>query len=106
MEKGVVVHAIGGTTDHVHVAATISPTTTISRWIGELKGASAHYANTKLLNRQHRIQWQTGYGVVSFSTRDIAGIVEYITNQGPIHRARAAKEKQDIYQGPLARNQS
>jgi putative transposase len=39
---GVLLHAIGGTEDHLHLAVTAPPTLLLSDWIGELKGASAH----------------------------------------------------------------
>ena len=42
---GVLLHAIGGTEDHLHMAVTAPPTLLLSDWIGELKGASAHYVS-------------------------------------------------------------
>jgi Transposase IS200 like len=65
---GVLLHAIGGTDDHVPLAVTAPPTLLVSEWIGELKGASAHYGNHTLANRKV-IEWQTGYGVVSFGAK-------------------------------------
>ena len=103
-EKGVAVHAIGGTDNHIHIAVSVPPTLGISRWIGELKGASSHYVNQSLLNRKGGLEWQSGYGVVSFSTRDIPRVVEYIAAQGDIHQHRVEKWKREHYQGALARN--
>jgi REP-associated tyrosine transposase len=65
---GALLLAIGGTDDHVHLAVTVPPTLLVSEWIGERKGASAHYGNHTLANRKI-IEWQTGYGVVSFGTK-------------------------------------
>jgi len=65
--KGVIFHEIGGTETHVHIAVTIPPTLLISDWIGKIKGASSHYVNHELVNRKV-LDWQTGYGVVSFGT--------------------------------------
>jgi putative transposase len=65
---GVLLHAIGGTSDHVHLAVTVPPTLLVSEWIGALKGASAHYVNHTLANRKI-LEWQNGYGVVSFGTK-------------------------------------
>ncbi|HUT93225.1 MAG TPA: IS200/IS605 family transposase [Thermoguttaceae bacterium] len=64
------VHEIGGTETHVHVAVTIPPTLTISEWIGKLKGGTSHDVNQQMGKRQKVVQWQTGYGVVSFGTGD------------------------------------
>jgi putative transposase len=50
--EGVVVHEINGTPDHVHLAVSIPPAVCVSEWIGELKGASAHYINHEICNRR------------------------------------------------------
>ena len=59
---GVLLHAIGGTDDHIHIAVTVPPSLLVSDWIGELKGASAHYINHTVANRKI-LEWQSGYGV-------------------------------------------
>jgi putative transposase len=71
--RGVVVHAIGGTDDHVHIAASIPPTLLISDWVGQLKGSSSHEANQRLGLRGKVLEWQAGYGVVSFGIGDLHG---------------------------------
>lgn len=105
-EQGVTVHAVGGTEDHAHLAVRIPPTLTISRWIGELKGASAHYLNRMLLSRQSALEWQQGYGVVSFSASDIPRVVAYIGVQVKQHSEREWREKAEGYRGPLASNRT
>jgi putative transposase len=67
---GVYLHEIGGTETHVHLAVTIPPTLTISDWIGELKGGSSHDVNQQMGMRSKALQWQPGYGVVSFGAKD------------------------------------
>ncbi len=69
-------HAIGGTKDHIHMAASVPPTLMIADWIGQLKGASSYQMN-KLAGRKN-LEWQHGYGVVSFGTRDLEWVVGYI----------------------------
>jgi putative transposase len=76
-------HAIGGTKDHIHLAASVPPTLAIADWIGQLKGASSYQMN-KLTGRKN-LEWQHGYGVVSFGTRDLPWVVEYIKNQKEHH---------------------
>jgi putative transposase len=80
---GVFIHEIGGIETHVHLAIGIVPTITISEFIGQLKGASSHEVNQKLGHKV--LDWQTGYGVVSFGTRDLEWVVEYIRNQRERH---------------------
>lgn len=57
-------HAVGGIEDHVHLAASVRLTLGLDAWIGQLKGASSHEFGKAL-------QWQTGYGIVSFGTKDL-----------------------------------
>lgn len=58
----------------------------ISDWIGQLKGASSHFINSQMANRKI-LEWQTGYGVVVFGTKDLRWIVEYVENQRDHHSA-------------------
>jgi REP element-mobilizing transposase RayT len=80
---GVFVHEIGGIETHVHLAVSIAPTVLISEFIGQLKGSSSHEANQKLGRKI--LEWQTGYGVVSFGTRDLKWVEEYVRNQRAQH---------------------
>jgi putative transposase len=89
---GVLLLAIGGTDDHVHLAVTVPPTLLVSEWIGELKGASAHYLNHTLANRKV-IEWQSGYGVVSFGTKAMPWVVRYVENQREHHAKRTTYER-------------
>jgi putative transposase len=88
---GAVLHAIGGIENHVHLAVSVPPTLLVSDWIGELKGASAYYINHEIANRK-LLEWQAGYGVVSFGTRDLEWVVRYVRNQRE-HHARGTTWK-------------
>lgn len=89
---GVVVHEIGGTADHVHLAVSIPPTVVIADWIGELKGATSHYFNHETCNRKV-LGRQDGYGVVSFGTKDLPWVVAYIRNQKRRHADGQAHDR-------------
>jgi putative transposase len=80
---GVYVHEIGGIETHVHLAVSIAPTVLISELVGQLKGAAAHEANQRFGRKV--LEWQTGYGVVSFGTRDLPWVVEYVRTQRERH---------------------
>jgi putative transposase len=82
---GAFVHEVGGTETHVHVAVTIAPTILISDLVGQLKGASAHEVNQKLGQGRKLLEWQGGYGVVSFGTKDLEWVKAYIRNQREHH---------------------
>lgn len=77
--KGAYFHAIGGIETHVHIGASVKPSLHLDEWIGQLKGGSS-YAMGKDL------RWQHGYGVVSFGTKDLEWVVNYIRNQEEHHK--------------------
>ncbi len=83
--EGVFVHEIGGTETHVHLSVTVPPTLLISDFIGQLKGASSHEVNQHFAHGGKVLQWQSGYGVVSFGTRNLRWIGSYIRNQRRHH---------------------
>jgi putative transposase len=87
----VLIHEIGGIETHVHLAVSIAPTILISEFIGQLKGSSSHEANQKLGRKV--LDWQTGYGVVSFGTRDLKWVRDYIRNQRDRHARGAVEER-------------
>ena len=82
---GIYVHEIGGTETHIHIALTIQPTIQISDFVGQLKGASSHEINQKLSQRDKILQWQSGYGVVSFGAGDLDWVTDYIRRQKEHH---------------------
>ena len=83
-EAGVFFHEIGGTDDHVHLVVTVPPTLLVSEWIGKLKGSSSHFINHHITNRR-ALEWQVKYGVVSFGTRDLPWVVDYVRGQREHH---------------------
>ena len=87
------VHEIGGTETHVHLAVTIPPTLNISDWIGQLKGGSSHDVNQQIGARQKVLQWQVGYGVVSFGTGDLGWVTAYIRNQREHHAQQKTQRR-------------
>lgn len=89
----VYLHQIGGTENHVHVAVSIPPTLTISEWIGQIKGGTSHDANLELGRRQKVVEWQSGYGVVSFGTADLPWVKAYIANQRQHHARDTAHDR-------------
>jgi putative transposase len=64
----------------------------IADWIGKLKGASSHHVNHELANRK-LLDWQTGYGVVSFGTKDLEWVVKYVRYQKEHHAQGTTVER-------------
>ncbi|MEE8583723.1 MAG: IS200/IS605 family transposase, partial [Acidobacteriota bacterium] len=82
--QGTLLHEVGGVEDHIHLAVSVPPTLCVSSWIGELKGSSSHHINHQVARRRI-LAWQAGYGVVSFGTKDLPYVVEYIRTQKERH---------------------
>lgn len=85
--KNVFFHAVNGTQDHVHLVASVPPSLLVSEWIGKLKGGSSFYINHEIVNRK-LLDWQEGYGVVSFGTRDLPWVISYVEKQKEHHAKR------------------
>jgi len=97
---GVFVHAVGGTETHVHMAVSIAPTILISDVVGQLKGSSSHDVNQKLGGRV--LEWQTGYGVVSFGTKGLAWVIDHVLNQKDRHARAAVEDRLERITAPEA----
>lgn len=86
-----IVHAIGGIEDHIHLAVSLPPTLEPANWIGKLKGASSHHINQ---SANHKLlEWQSGYGIVSFGTKDLKWAVNYVLNQKEHHKTGKIYER-------------
>jgi putative transposase len=90
---GAFIHEIGGTDDHVHLAISIAPTILISDLVGKLKGASSHDINQRLGAGRNILEWQPGYGVVSFGTKDLKWVKAYVRDQRRHHAQGKVHER-------------
>ncbi len=87
-----IVHAVGGVEDHVHLAVSLPPTVELAKWVGDIKGATAHHINHGPWGAG-TLAWQTGYGVVSFGKRDLPWVVNYIKQQREHHAMGRAQDR-------------
>jgi len=78
----VMVYAVGGIPDHVHVAASIPPSIAISEAVGRIKGGSSRSVNQITGGG---FAWQAEYGAVSFSERNLSAVIDYIRDQKRHH---------------------
>jgi len=83
--KGVYLHGVNGTPTHVHLAINIEPHVTISDLVRDLKGACSFELNK--LHGRKILQWQRGFGVVSFGKQNLDWVLAYIANQKQHHAA-------------------
>ena len=82
-----IVHAVNGTEDHIHVIASIPPMLSISDFVKQIKGSSAHYLNHLGANNEISFGWQAGYGVFSMGQKQLEQAVLYVNNQ-KLHHAQ------------------
>jgi putative transposase len=85
-----IVHALNGMDDHVHLVVTIPPSTTLSTFIGQVKGSSSHLANQI---SSAAFAWQGEYGVMSVSESHLPRVVRYVVMQQQHHTADTLDER-------------
>lgn len=75
---------LNAVTDHVHVAVCIPPSVAVSQWVSKVKGFSSRAMNETYPDTS--FQWQEGYGVLTFGTKNLPLVKAYIENQKEHHR--------------------
>ena len=81
-----IAHAVGGVENHVHLVASVPPRIALSKFVGQIKGSTAHMVNHKI-QPGYPFYWQDEYGVVSFGERHLTWVVNYALNQRERHRS-------------------
>ena len=85
------IEAINSVHDHIHVATCIPPKLAVAEWVRNIKGITAHEVNEMFPDFQSRFKWQRGYGVLTFGSKMLPTIIEYIAQQ-KIHHANNTLE--------------
>ena len=70
--------------DHVHLLARLPPTISVSDFVGQVKGATAHRVNEEI-KPSFRLMWQEGYGVLTLRKDEVEKVSRYIDNQETHH---------------------
>ena len=83
--RGVYFDGVGGTETHIHLAINIEPSVCISDLAGELKGGSSFDMNK--LARFKALEWQRGFGAVSFGKKQLPWVLDYIARQKEHHQS-------------------
>ena len=78
--------------DHIHILVGITPDTTISNLVRDIKSNS-----TKFINRKQwivgRFEWQEGFGAFSYGCSQLDNIASYIRNQEKHHLQKTFREE-------------
>lgn len=96
--RGVHLLGIGGTDTHIHLAIAIEPHVTISELVQEAKGFSSFEVNRRTGRKV--LEWQRGYGVVSFGKAHLDWVLKYVANQREHHRNRTIEPRLEAYNLP------
>ncbi len=84
-ETGCKTIIVNGVDDHVHCFLGLKPTISISELMKTIKAKSSKYINDNKLT-PYRFEWQTGYGVFSYSQSHIDSVYHYIKIQETHHQ--------------------
>ena len=78
--------------DHIHILVGITPDTTVSGLVRDIKANSSKFINQKrwVLGR---FEWQAGFGAFSYSRSQLDDLVKYIKNQEKHHRRKTFREE-------------
>jgi len=80
-------YRIGGVEDHLHIITHIHPSLAISDLIKDIKLSSSVYIKSQSLFPKFS-NWQSGYGVFSYSISAKDNLIEYVRNQKEHHKKR------------------
>ena len=79
---GILVHAVGGMEDHIHLLIQVPPSLAVSKAVLAIKSNSSRWANEEGC----KFAWQQGYGAFSVSSSMVPAVVRYIQNQSAHHK--------------------
>ena len=83
-ELDCVVHALHVRPEHAHIVLSIPPSHAISTVVGQMKGASSR-GLAELMPPHSSFRWQEGFGVFSFSEKNLETVVRYVDLQDQHH---------------------
>lgn len=86
---------MGGIENHVHLCLSIPPNIAVSTFIGQLKGASAHWIN-HIVKPDGSFGWQEGYGIFTISKDILERVRTYIKKQKEHHRNSTIEKEWEI----------
>ena len=82
---------VNGVEDHVHCLIGLRPVVSISELMKTVKAKSSKYINDHSLTAA-RFEWQEGYGVFSYSQKEVDAVYKYIQHQEEHHKIQTFTE--------------
>jgi REP element-mobilizing transposase RayT len=81
------IYAINCVPDHIHVAVSIALNVSVSDWVKQVKGLSAHEVNQVFPNLETHFRWQSSYGIPTFGAKYLPFVISYVEGQKEHHQA-------------------
>jgi REP element-mobilizing transposase RayT len=81
---GAKVYALNGIDEHLHFVGSVPPRIAVATFIGQVKGASSAQFNKGKYTLEP-LDWHDGYGVFTFSGKDLQRVIDYVVNQKRHH---------------------
>lgn len=78
---------INGVPDHIHMLIGFETVLSIGEIMQDVKAYSSKWINSKKF-LSSRFEWQSGYGVFSYSKSQIPRVIRYIKNQKEHHKKK------------------
>jgi putative transposase len=91
-ETGCKTIIVNGVEDHMHCFFGLRPAVSVSELMKTVKAKSSKYINDHNLTTE-RFEWQEGYGVFSYSQRDVDTVYKYIQHQEEHHKVQSFWEE-------------
>ena len=85
-------YIVNGVEDHIHCLIGLKPTIAVSDLMKNMKAKSSKFVNDNKLTKS-RFEWQTGYGVFSYSQSQIDTLYKYIETQEDHHKKITFKDE-------------
>ena len=91
-ETGCKTIIVNGVEDHMHCFFGLRPAVSVSELMKTVKAKSSKYINDHSLTPA-RFEWQEGYGVFSYSRKDVDEVYKYIQHQEEHHKIQTFREE-------------
>ena len=79
---GMIVQAVNGMEDHIHLLIQLQPTLSLSDAVLAIKSNSSRWAH----DEGQKFTWQEGYAAFSVSASNTPAVIRYIQNQRAHHK--------------------
>ena len=84
--------ALGGTSDHIHLAAVLHPQIAVSDAVRDIKANSSKWIH-ETFPQLGEFAWQDGYSAFSVSRSVLPQVVQYVERQAEHHHKMTFKEE-------------